>query len=34
VTVERGFEAFLEQQPEGDIEPGDERDGRREGGVE
>ena len=34
VPLERGVEALLEQQPERDVEPGDERDRRRERGVE
>src|SRR5665213_1241958 len=34
VTVEHGLEAFLEQKPECDVEPGDERDGRRECSIE
>ena len=34
VPVERSLEAFLEQQPERDVEPGDERHRRRERRVE
>ena len=34
VALERGLEAVVEDHPERDVEPADQRDGRREGGVE